>query len=114
MTEIDWHNEFDGILSSYSMLCLPPDDFEIVSGKIVRALKNEGWFLLMLNEGNSSEGGIETVQGQKIYTTGLSEGEIRKYFEPKGMKVVGIERESGETKEYGVEHEMIFLMQKVS
>jgi predicted TPR repeat methyltransferase len=112
MTQINWKEKFDGIISSYSMLCLPPADFAITSGKIARALKKGGWFLLSLNEGNSSQGGIEIVQGQQMFSTGMSEDEIKNQFEPKGMEIVKMERATGETKEYGVEHMMIFLMRK--
>lgn len=112
MTQIDWKEEFDGIVSSYSMLCLPPEDFEIVSGKIVQALKKGGWFLLSLNEGDSSSGEIQEVQGQQIFSTGMSEDEIRDYFEPKSMRLVKMERETENSKEYGEEHMMLFLMQK--
>ena len=112
MTQIDWKEKFDGIISSYSMLCLPPKDFDIVSEKIVRSLKKGGWFLLTLNEGDSSFGEVQEVQGQQMYSTGMSEGEIRDYFEPKGMRIEKMEREVENSKEYGEEHMMLFLMQK--
>ena len=112
MTEIDWIEEFDGIISSFSLLCLPPNDFSLMSNKIYKALKNNGYFLLFLNEGHSKDGGIWEVQGQKLYTTGISEEEIRDKFEIKGMNIVRLERETIETKEYGKENTMLFLMQK--
>jgi len=113
MTEIDWIEEFDGIVSSFSLLCLPPDDFALMSKKIFNALKKGGYFLLFLNEGDSKFGGIWEVQGQKLYTTGISEKEIRDKFEKKGMSIVKLERETIETKEYGKENTMLFLMHKV-
>jgi predicted TPR repeat methyltransferase len=112
MTQINWESKFDGVVSSYSMLCLPPKDFVLVAGKISRALKENGWLLLFLNEGNSEEGGIQEVQGQQMYSTGLSEEEIRNVFEPNGIKIRKIERETKTTKEYGTENSIYLLMQK--
>jgi len=114
MTDIEWNEKFDGIISSYSMLCLPPEDFKEVSKKVVKALKRGGLFVLFLNEGEQNDGGIEKVQGQSMYTSGVSEKEIRDYFEPLGMRITKLERETGTTKEYGTEHSMLFLMRKLS
>ena len=94
------------------LLCLPPEDFALMSGKIYKALKKGGYFLLFLNEGDSKNGGVWEVQGQKLYTTGISEMEIRDKFEIKGLRIKRLERESIETKEYGKENTMLFLMQK--
>jgi ubiquinone/menaquinone biosynthesis C-methylase UbiE len=112
MTEINWENKFDGIVSSYSLLCLPLDEFSLMAGKITRALKIGGYFLLFLNEGDSKEGQVQKVQGELMFSTGVSEKEIRDIFEPKGMEIIRLERERCESKEYGVEHEMMFLMNK--
>jgi SAM-dependent methyltransferase len=113
MTDIDFDEKFDGVISSYSLLCLPPKDFNLMSDKIHRALKRGGYFLLFLNEGDSKEGQIQEVQGQQMYSTGKSEEEIRDTFETKGMKIEKIDRETGKTAEYGLEHEMMFLMRKI-
>jgi len=112
MTEINWAEEFDGIVSSFSLLCLPPDDFTLMSNKIYNALKKEGWFLLFLNEGDSRQGRVQEVQGQQMYSMGVSEKEVRDNFETKGMETIRIERETIKTKEYGIENTMLFLMQK--
>jgi predicted TPR repeat methyltransferase len=113
MTEMQWENNFDAIVSSYSLLCLPLEEFSLMANKINKALKKGGYFLLFLNEGNSKEGKIQEVQGHQLYSTGVSEQEIRDIFEPKGMKVIRLERERCESKEYGIEHEMMFLMKKI-
>ena len=113
MTDIDFENKFNGVVSSYSLLCLPPDDFKLMASRIHKALKRGGYFLLFLNEGDSKEGQIQEVQGQKMYSTGKSEEEIRQTFETKGMKIEKIDRETGTTPEYGLEHEMMFLMRKI-
>lgn len=112
MTEIEWKNKFDGIISSYSMLCLPPDDFKVVAKKAANALKAGGLLLLFLNEGDSQEGMVQEVQGQMMYSTGMSEAEIRNIFEPQGMKMIDIVRETDTTEEYGTEHSIYLLMKK--
>jgi len=114
MTDTNYNQEFDGIISSFSMLSLPPDDFKSTAMKIIQALKTEGWFLLILNEGDSKTGKVQEVQGQQMYSTGMSEDEIRRAFETGQMKIVKLERETVESEEYGTEHTMIFLMQKVN
>ena len=112
MTEIEFEKEFDGIISSFSMLCLPSEDFSLAAHKIALALKPSGWFLLLLNEGNSKAGAVQEVQGQQMYSTGMSEKEVRDAFEPQGVKPTRVERETVKTKEYGTEHTILFLMQK--
>ena len=114
ITDINFNDEFNGIVSSYSLLCLPPKDFSVASEKIVKALKKNGSFLLFLNEGDVKDGGIEKVQGHPMYTSGISESDVRDYFEGKGMIVDIVEREVGKTEEYGEEHAMMFLMHKNS
>ena len=112
MTDIKWTNKFDGILSSYSLLCLPLNDFSTMSKKITKALRKNGLFLMFLNEGDSKDGQIQEVQGQQMFSTGVSEKEIRDMFEPNGMKIIKIDREKCYSQEYGIEHEMMFLMEK--
>jgi len=114
MTDINFEEEFNGIISSFSMLCLPPDDFAFVAQKVALALKKGGWFYLLLNEGDSRRGAVQEVQGQQMYSTGISEEEIRDTFEPLGMKIIRVERETIKTKEYGTEHTLVFLLQKTS
>lgn len=112
MTEINWNEEFDGIISSFSLLCLPPEDFMQMPNKIINALKKGGYFLLFLNEGDSKNGGVWEVQGQQMYTTGISEKEIRDSFETNNFKVVKLEKETVVSKEYGKENTMLFLMRR--
>lgn len=112
MTKIKWVNKFDGILASYSLLCLPLDDFSTMAKKITIALKKDGIFLMFLNEGDSKEGNIQEVQGQQMFSTGVSEKEIRDMYEPLGMNIIKLEREDCYSDEYGVEHEMLFLLKK--
>ena len=39
MTELTHVSEFDGLVASYSLLCLDPSDFAVVANKISMALK---------------------------------------------------------------------------
>jgi predicted TPR repeat methyltransferase len=112
MTEFNAKNEYDAIVSSYSMLCLPFGDFVAVAGKISEALKNNGYFLLFLNEGDSKQGQVQEVNGEQLFSMGMSEKEIRDIFEPNGLKIIRLERKLCHSKEYGEEHEMMFLMKK--
>jgi predicted TPR repeat methyltransferase len=112
MTDIKWKEEFEGIISSFSLLCLPPKEFIQMPNKIIHALKKGGYFLLFLNEGDSKSGGVYKVQGQKMYTTGVSEKEIRDAFEANNFKIIKLEKETVVSKEYGKENTMLFLMRK--
>jgi len=50
MTDMVFKAEFDGVVSSFSMLLLSPDMFEDVAKRIHMALKNMGLLYLSLNE----------------------------------------------------------------
>ncbi len=111
MTDMSWSEAFDGVVSSFSMLLLPPGDFEMVAGKVARALKPTGHLLLILNEGDSSIGGIREIQGEQMFSTGVSDQEVRHAFEPE-LELVDLDRETVTTDEYGTEHTMMFLFRK--
>lgn len=111
MTDIGWNEEFDGVVSSFSMLLLPPEDFQMVAGKVAEALKPKGYLLLMLNEGDSSFGEVQEVQGEQMYSTGVSEQEVRNSFEPQ-LELRNFDRETVTTAEYGTENTMMFLFRK--
>lgn len=112
MTDIGWSEAFDGVVSSFSMLLLPPEDFQMVAGKVTRALKPKGYLLLILNEGDSSLGEVQEVQGERMYSTGFSEQEVRRSFEPQ-LELMNLDRETVTTAEYGTENTMMFLFQKL-
>jgi len=111
MTDIDWNQAFDGVVSSFSMLLLPPEDFRLVAEKVVKALKPRGSLILMLNEGDSSLGEVQEIQGEQMYSTVVSEQEVRRSFEPP-LELMSLDRETVTTEEYGTEHTMMFLFQK--
>ncbi|MFX0211557.1 MAG: hypothetical protein ACFFDT_36605, partial [Candidatus Hodarchaeota archaeon] len=115
LQEMDFREEFDGIVSSFSMLCLDPENFRLTSSKIYEALKIGGYFLLFLNEpgpeGHREEENLTTVLGEPMYSRPYTEDEIRKFF-TKGMEFIRVEREIATTSEYGKEYTLLILMKK--
>jgi SAM-dependent methyltransferase len=116
MTEIEYDNEFDGIVSRYSMLCLDMQNFKKTALKISKALKKKGLFLLSLNEpppeGHDEKENYTVIMGQEIYSRPYTENEIRDIFEKCDMQIIRVEREQNISEEYGKEYELIVLMQK--
>ncbi|MBU1683146.1 class I SAM-dependent methyltransferase [Patescibacteria group bacterium] len=117
MTDIDFINEFDGVISSYTMLCLDPSNFKKTAKKIYRALKSGGFFLITLNEpppnGHNEEENITEIMGQKIYSRPYTEEEIREIFSGYKMKFVKVGREIMVSDKYGKEYSLLILMQKL-
>ena len=117
MTDINFDKEFDGVISSYSMLCLDPKNFKKTAKKIAKSLKKNGFFFLALNEprpGHKEKENITTIMGQKLYSRPYTEKEIRTIFSKQNMKIIKVEREIIMSKEYGKEYSLIILMQKES
>ncbi|MFX1513336.1 MAG: class I SAM-dependent methyltransferase [Promethearchaeota archaeon] len=117
MTDISFNDEFDGIVSSFSMLCLDPMNFRVTCSKIRNALKIGGFLILFLNEpspeGHREEDNITTVLGEQMYSRPYTENEIRDAF-GLGMDFLRVEREVSISNEYGEEHTLLMLMKKVS
>ncbi|MBU0591738.1 class I SAM-dependent methyltransferase [Candidatus Micrarchaeota archaeon] len=117
MTEIKFHDEFDGVVSSFSMLCLDPENFRKTAQKISRALKKNGLFLLSLNEphpekSHNEEDNYTEIMGQKIYSRPYTEEEIKDIFSEYDVEIKCVKREILTSKEYGEEYTLIILMQK--
>lgn len=116
MTNINFENEFDGIFSGYSMLCLDPNNFEIAAEKAIKSLKKNGFFFLALNEpgpnGHDEAENYTEIINQKMYSRPYTEEEIKKVFSKFNMKIIEIARETVYSKEYGDEHTLLVLMQK--
>jgi|TARA_B100002003_G_C14105113_1_gene531549 trans-aconitate methyltransferase len=114
MTDIDYKQEFDGIFSGYSMLCLDPKQFKRTATRITKALKPNGFLFLSLNEpgpdGHHPRESYIEILRQKLYSRPYTEKEIQKAF-PK-MKIKYIDRHLITTKEYGDEHTLIAILQK--
>ena len=114
MTDISFNDKFDGIVSSYSMLLLDPENFRKASWKIMDALKGGGYFLLSLNEptpeGHKEEENFIKIMGQRMFSRPYTEGEIREYFS--GMKIIKVEISILTSENYGTEYCLMMLMQK--
>lgn len=116
MTDIDFENQFDGVFSGYSMLCLDPNNFEIAAKKAVTSLKQGGYFFLAVNElppsGHDESESYVEIMGQKMYSRPYSENEVREVFENVGMNVLQVARETVHSQAYGDEYTLLVLMQK--
>ncbi|MEA2037834.1 MAG: class I SAM-dependent methyltransferase [Nanoarchaeota archaeon] len=113
MTDINFKEDFDGIFSGYTMLCLDPKNFEIAAKKAVKSLKQGGFFFLALNEpppGHKEEENYTKIMGQEMYSRPYTEDEIRKVFSE--LKIIKVEREIVGSKAYGIEYTLLVLMQK--
>ena len=62
MTEIDYEEEFDGVIASYSMLLLDPLRFKDVAHKIIQSLKSGGLLYISLNEPGEEGGDVDASQ----------------------------------------------------
>jgi len=117
MTELNFENMFDGVLSSFSMLLLDPPLFRDVARRIVLSLKKGGVFLLILNE-PSEEGGdadgeaIVEIMGETMYSRAYTSDEVLAAFIPLGMKQLRFQKEIRVSEEFGKEHVMEFLFKK--
>lgn len=116
MTDIDFNEEFDGIFSGYTMLCLDPRNFKIAAKKAVKSLKKGGFFFLALNEpapeGHDEAENYTEIMGQKMYSRPYTEYEVRDVFAKLNMKIIKVARETVSSKAYGEEYTLLVLMQK--
>jgi SAM-dependent methyltransferase len=118
MTDIAFRDEFDGALSQFSMLLLDPPRFEDVTGRIVNSLRNGGLFLLALNEPRGEDADVDEeavveIMGEKMYSRAYTEREVLDTFIPLDMKLLKIQREVCTSEEFGEEHVMEFVFQKI-
>ncbi|MFA5021578.1 MAG: class I SAM-dependent methyltransferase [Patescibacteria group bacterium] len=117
MTDIAFKDQFDGIISSYTMLCLDVKDFIKTAKKIAKALKKNGFFFLILNEPPPNfkaepEDNFTEIDGQKMFSRPYPENEIQKIFSECDLKIIKVARETIISKMYGKEYCLIVLMQK--
>jgi SAM-dependent methyltransferase len=118
MTEIDFEDEFDGVVSSFSMLLLDPPLFVDVARRAVRSLMPDGLLFLALNE--PPKEGVDPdvnvvveIMGEKMYSRAYTVDEVLGAFEPIGMDKVEFRRKVQCSKEFGEEHVIEFIFQKV-
>ncbi len=114
MLDISFDGEFDGVLASYSLLGLTPSQFDLVAGKIARALKPGGATLIALNEPDAGEdqdgSSISEIGGHSMYSRTYSEAEVRRAFS--SLEVLSVERGIVSSDFYGDERCLCVLMAK--
>lgn len=117
MNEIIYKSEFEGILSSFSMLLLSPELFRETASRIYNALKIDGFFYLSLNEpvdacDDPDLDTIVNIMGQEMYSRAYTVDEIENVFKPLGFKLIKFNRDIQISKEFGEEHVIEFIYQK--
>lgn len=117
MNEITYRDEFDGVVSSFSMLLLPPDLFKETASRIYSALVEGGYFYLSLNEPASISDDPDSevyvnIMGQDMYSRAYTVEEIEGYFRPLGLSLVKFDRDIQVSEEFGEEHVIEFIYQK--
>jgi SAM-dependent methyltransferase len=118
MSEMTYRDEFDGVMSSFSMLLLPPDLFRETASRIYSALVDGGYFYLSLNEPASVSGDPDSevfvnIMGQDMYSRAYTEEEeVESCFRPLGFTLVKFNRYIHVSEEFGEEHVIEFIYQK--
>jgi hypothetical protein len=117
MNEIEYSEEFNGIISSFSMLLLPPDLFKETAIRIHSALIKGGYFFLSLNEPahvsiDPNSEVIVNIMGQDMYSRAYTVEEIEDIFTPLGFSLVKFNRHTQISEEFGEEHVIEFIYQK--
>ena len=117
MTNLNFQNKFNGIISSYSMLLLDPITFHDVAKRIVRSLQKGGIFYLSLNEPWEEDADIDSeviveILGEKVYSRAYSELEILDIFFPLGMELLKLHRNIQESEIFGIEHTLTLIFKK--
>jgi hypothetical protein len=117
MNMITYKDEFDGVMSSFSMLLLPPDMFKETASRIYSALVEGGYFYLSLNEPTSTSDDPDTdvfvnIMGQDMYSRAYTVEAVESYFQPLGFSPVKFNREIQVSEKFGEEHVIEFIYQK--
>ncbi len=118
MTDLDYEEEFDGIVASYSMLLLDPPRFKDVAQKIVNSLKKGGMFYLSLNEPNEEDSNMDEeavveIMGETMYSRAYTRDEVLEVFVPMNMKLLKFQRQIIISKEFGEEYMMEFVFKRI-
>ena len=118
MTEIPFKDEFDGAISSFSMLLLSPEMFLETAKRIHAALKTGGLFYLSLNEppnhfDDPDEDVYVNVMGQDMYSRAYTVEEVEAIFTGLGFTRISFHREIQCSEEFGEEHVIEFIYQKM-
>jgi hypothetical protein len=117
INEITYKDEFDGVMSSFSMLLLPPDLFKETASRVCSALVEGGYFYLSLNEPASvsddpDSDAFVNIMGQDMYSRAYTVEEVESIFLPLGFSPVKFNRYIHFSEEFGEEHVIEFIYQK--
>ncbi len=117
MNEIGFRDEFDGVMSSFSMLLLSPELFRETVKRIHAALADGGYFFLALNEPvdepeDAESEAFTNIMGQDMYSRAYIVEEIEEIFQPFGFKQVKFNRVVHVSDEFGEEHVIEFILRK--
>ena len=117
MNEITYRDAFDGVVSCFSMLLLPPDLFKETASRIHSALVEAGYFYLSLNEpagisDDPDSDAFVNIMGQDMYSRAYTVEEIESVFQPLGFSLVRFNRDTHVSEEFGEEHVIEFIYQK--
>ena len=117
MNEITYRDEFNGVVSSFSMLLLSPDLFKETASRIHSALVEGGYFYLSLNEpactlDDPDSEVFVNIMGQDMYSRAYTVEETEGYFQPLGFSLVKFNRNIQVSEEFGEEHVIEFIYQK--
>jgi len=117
MNEITYGDEFDGVVSSFSMLMLPPDLFRETASRIYSALVEAGYLYISLNEPASvsddpDSDAFVNIMGQEMYSRAYAVEEVESVFQSLGFSIVKFNRVIHVSEEFGEEHVIEFIYQK--
>jgi SAM-dependent methyltransferase len=117
MNQIEYTEEFDGVMSSFSMLLLPPRLFKETAMRIYSSLREMGFFYLALNEpvDESEDAEFEAftnIMGQDMYSRAYTLDEIEEIFLSIGFTRVEFNRVIHVSEEFGEEHVIEFIYRK--
>jgi len=117
MNEITYVGEFDGVVSSFSMLLLPPELFRETASRIRSALVEGGLLYLSLNEPACMSDDADSevfvnIMGQEMYSRAYTVKEVESVFLPLGFSLVKFNRDTHVSEEFGEEHVVEFIYRK--
>lgn len=117
MNQIEYTEEFDGVMSSFSMLLLPPRLFKETAMRIHSSLVEDGFFYLALNEPVDESEDAESeaftnIMGQDMYSRAYTVDEIEDILQPIGFTRAGFNRVIHVSEEFGEEHVIEFIYKK--
>ena len=117
MTEMEYENEFGGVMAAYSLLLLDLSQFIQMAEKIVCTLQQGGVFYLSLNEpqetcADPDANAIVEIMGETMYSRAYTEAEVREAFVPLGLRILKLHRTLKTSPEFGEEHMMEFVFER--